>query len=134
MKNENPFERFGLDPREGIASITARLRELAEDATNESERGEIRAVWEELTLHPARRLRAAVAAHPETRPRLGSPPPPVPMAAARPLTLRDLAPLPSVAAALGTRKGGPRTLEKTSASLPLAMDPHLQASNAPEKP
>lgn len=134
MKTENPFERFGLDPREGITGITARLRELAEDATNESERSEIRAVWEELTLHPARRLRAAVTAHPETRPRLGSPPPPLATSTARPLTLRDLALRPSVAAALGTQTDTRRSLGKVSSSLPLAMDPHLQTSNAPEKP
>jgi hypothetical protein len=134
LKNENPFERFALDPREGIASITARLRELAEDATNEHERAEIRAVWEELTLHPARRLRAAVGAHPETRPPLGSPPPPLPTTSARLLTFRDLALRPSVAMALATRADAPRAHEETSASLPLAIDPHLQASNAPEKP
>ena len=133
MKIENPFERFGLDPREGIASITARLRELAEDATNE-ERREIRAVWEELTLHPAGRLRAAVTAHPETRPRLGSPPPPLATSTARPLTLRDLTLRPSVAAALGAQPDARRSLEKTSSSLPLSLDPHLQTSNAPEKP
>lgn len=132
MKNENPFERFGLDPREGIASITARLRELAEDATSESERAEIRAVWEELTLHPARRLRAAMRAHPETRPALGSPPPPVASSKARVLTLRDLALRPSVAAALTARH--PRSAGKTSSESSLASDPHLQASNAPEKP
>jgi hypothetical protein len=133
MKNENPFERFGLDPREGIASITARLRELTEDATSEAERAEIRAVWEELTLHPARRLRAAMRAHPETRPPLGSPPPPVATASARTLTLRDLALRPSVAAALTTHPRSYGSSEKQAQNR-LASDPHLQASNAPEKP
>ncbi len=132
MKNENPFERFGLDPREGITNITARLRELAEDATTEAERAEIRAVWEELTLHPARRLRAAMRAHPETRPPLGSPPPPVTSAKPRPLTLRDLALRPSVAAAL--TPSPPRSTGEISSESSLASDPHLQASNAPEKP
>ncbi|MBX3230807.1 MAG: hypothetical protein KIT84_01210 [Labilithrix sp.] len=71
---DNPFERYALDPREGIAAITQRLKELAEDAKDEAERERIRAAWEELTLHPTRRLRAALFAHPETRPPLGRPP------------------------------------------------------------
>ncbi len=71
---DNPFERYGLDPREGVAAITQRLKELAEDAKDEAERERIRAAWEELTLHPARRLRAALFAHPETRPPLAGPP------------------------------------------------------------
>ncbi|MBX3210917.1 MAG: hypothetical protein KF850_02695 [Labilithrix sp.] len=100
---DNPFERYDLDPREGIAAITARLKELAEDARDEAERARIRAAWEELTLHPARRLRAALFAHPETRGPLGTPPPlprrrPAPAAA---LELRDLAARPSVLEALG---------------------------------
>ena len=57
--DDNPFERYGLDPREGVVAITQRLKELAEDATDDAERERIRAAWEELTLHPARRLRAA---------------------------------------------------------------------------
>lgn len=100
---DNPFERYDLDPRDGIAAITARLKELAEDATDDAERERIRAAWEELTLHPARRLRAALFAHPETRSALGSPPRP-----ARPsgaievtLTFEELAPLPSLLVALG---------------------------------
>lgn len=73
---ENPFERYDLDPRDGISAITARLKELAEDATDDAERERIRAAWEELTLDPARRLKAALFAHPETRPPLGVPPSP----------------------------------------------------------
>jgi hypothetical protein len=71
---DNPFERYDLDPREGITAITQRLKELAEDAKDDVEREHIRAAWEELTLHPARRLRAALFAHPETRGALGMPP------------------------------------------------------------
>jgi hypothetical protein len=71
---DNPFERYELDPREGISAITQKLKELAEDAKDDAEREAIRAAWEELTLHPARRLRAALFAHPETRPELGQPP------------------------------------------------------------
>ncbi|MDB5217601.1 MAG: hypothetical protein JWO86_5528 [Myxococcaceae bacterium] len=98
---DNPFERYGLDPREGIVAITQRLKELAEDATDDAERERIREAWEELTLHPARRLRAALNAHPETRAPLGSPPMlgrvrVVPTE----LELRDLAARPSALAAL----------------------------------
>jgi hypothetical protein len=104
MAADNPFERYGLDPRDGIVAITQRLKELAEDATDPAERERIRAAWEELTLHPARRLRAALEAHPETRAPLGSPPAlPRTRAHARPGTdfeLRDLAARPSAVAAL----------------------------------
>lgn len=97
----NPFERYDLDPRDGIAAITERLKELAEDAKDDGERERIRAAWEELTLHPRRRLRAALFAHPETRPPLGSPPlPPRMRGASAELGLRDLAARPSVAAAV----------------------------------
>jgi hypothetical protein len=102
MAADNPFERYGLDPRDGIAAITQRLKELAEDATDPAERDRIRAAWEELTLHPARRLRAALEAHPETRAPLGSPPPlpRVRANAQQVLELRDLAARPSAVAAL----------------------------------
>ena len=134
MSRKNPFERYDIDPMQGPTAITARLRELAEDA-GEDERAEIRAAWEELTLHPLRRLSAAFGAHPETRPPLGLPPrstplDPVPRAPARspaapgaehpsagspggavdpPLALRDLALRPPIASALGDeRRPGPR--------------------------
>ena len=104
MAADNPFERYGLDPRDGIVAITQRLKELAEDATDPAERERIRAAWEELTLHPARRLRAALEAHPETRAPLGSPPPLAARAAhahqAIELELRNLAARPSAVAAL----------------------------------
>lgn len=104
---DNPFERYDLDPREGITAITQRLKELAEDAKDDAEREHIRAAWEELTLHPARRLRAALFAHPETRRPLGSPPSlprrraPRADAPGLDLTLRDLAARPSLLVALG---------------------------------
>lgn len=104
---DNPFEQYDLDPREGIAAITQRLKELAEDAKDDAERERIRAAWEELTLHPARRLRAALFAHPETRGALGMPPP-LPRrrslrseTAGLDLTLRDLAARPSLLSSLG---------------------------------
>jgi hypothetical protein len=99
---DNPFERYDLDPKDGIAAITQRLRELAEDANDDAERERIRATWEELTLHPRRRLRAALFAHPETRKPLGSPPsqPRIHAARSGPV-LRDLAARPSVLQAIG---------------------------------
>ena len=101
QRSDNPFERYGLDPREGIVAITQRLKELAEDAKDDAERERIRAAWEELTLHPARRLRAALNAHPETRAPLGSAPPlPRVRSAPTELELRDLAARPSAVAAL----------------------------------
>lgn len=127
--SDNPFERYGLDPREGIGAITQRLKELAEDATDEAERDRIRAAWEELTLHPARRLRAALSAHPETRAPLGSPPalPRLRISKAE-LSLRDLAARPSAVAALPSsimmqdvRAAG---LPEEDAP-PLDEDPHL---------
>lgn len=98
---DNPFERYDLDPRDGVVAITQRLKELAEDAKDEEERNRIRAAWEELTLHPARRLRAALDAHPETRKPLGAPPS-LPRLRVSPLELelRDLAARPSALAAL----------------------------------
>ena len=127
--NDNPFEKYGLDPREGVVAITQRLKELAEDATTDAERDRIRAAWEELTLHPARRLRAALHAHPETRAPLGLPPS-LPRAAASTteLGLRDLAARPSALAALpfslaaaGLRGPGASEVDAP----PLDDDPHL---------
>lgn len=99
----NPFERYDLDPREGIQAITLRLKELAEETEDPAERERIRAAWEELTVHPGRRLRAAIFAHPETRAPLGAPPPAtrVRREEAAPPTLASLAARPSVRAALG---------------------------------
>lgn len=102
----NPFERYDLDPRDGISAITQRLKELAEDAKDDAERERIRAAWEELTLHPRRRLRAALFAHPETRHPLGPPPSPARMrGSSAELGLRDLAARPSVAAAVPEDQG-----------------------------
>src|SRR6185503_7506044 len=104
-------------------AITQRLKELAEDATSDAERERIRAAWEELTLHPARRLRAALFAHPETRPPLGSPP----MLSrvrldpkSHALGLRDLAAPPSVSGSLGARETGEKGEDEDAP--PLADD------------
>lgn len=121
--SDNPFERYDLDPREGIVAITQRLKELAEDAKDDAERERIRAAWEELTLHPARRLRAALNAHPETRAPLGSPPA-LPRIRIDPteLELRDLAARPSAFAALPPSI---RDAEATEMAPPLDEDPHF---------
>jgi hypothetical protein len=113
---ENPFEAFDLDPLAGPEAITDRLRELAEEASTE-ERARIREAWQALTLHPLRRLQAALGAHPETRALLGAPPaPPRWEAALGEVTLLDLLILPSVEAALG-----PGDVE--TSDVPLELDP-----------
>ncbi len=127
--DDNPFEKYGLDPREGVVVITQRLKELAEDATTEAERDRIRAAWEELTLHPARRLRAALHAHPETRAPLGLPPSLLRhRVSATELELRDLAARPSALAALPLVIA-PAELRAHGAgevdAPPLDDDPHL---------
>lgn len=71
--DENPFDRYDLDPSSPPQAITERFRELVADA-KESERDALRAAWDALTLHPEGRVRAAFFAHPETRPKLGEPP------------------------------------------------------------
>lgn len=71
--DENPFDRYDLDPRASPEAITERFRELVEGAP-EHERDALRAAWDALTLHPEGRVRAAFFAHPETRPPLGAPP------------------------------------------------------------
>jgi hypothetical protein len=119
-ENENPYERWDIDPLGGPAAITERMRELAEDAPDEGSRKAIRAAWEELTLHPARRLRAALTAHPDTHGHPGAPPtaPRAASAVTEPLTLADLALRPSALATLGG--GEPALLD-----LPFERDPVL---------
>ncbi|MEM9069128.1 MAG: hypothetical protein AAGE52_11510 [Myxococcota bacterium] len=119
----NPFERWDLDPFEGPAAITERMRDLAEDADDET-RALLREDWEALTMHPRRRLELAFGAHPETRAPLGRPPRPA--RRARPsaeLTLADLARAPSVAAALG-----PVIDPAKLPDVPLHADPILHPS------
>lgn len=121
----NPFERFDLDPRDGVEAITQRLKELAEDARTDEERNLVREAWEELTLHPARRLRAALFAHPESRPPVGRPPPPARVrvadvtAAVKPVfRLRDIAERPRLARALSV-------LDEVGPDLPSLLDDPL---------
>jgi len=63
----NPFVRFGLDPRSTLAQITERLRELAEDASDE-ERAALRVAWESLSRSPARRFELVLEAGPTVPP------------------------------------------------------------------
>lgn len=117
MSTDNPFERYDLDPREGVAAITEALKEAIEDAETEAERQAIREAWQALTLHPRRRVELALQAHPETRPPLGRPPrPPKPRASAE-LEARDLVTLPSARQALGLALELP--------DVPLEDDPFL---------
>jgi hypothetical protein len=95
----NPFERYDIDPSAGPDAITARMRELIEQA-DEDERQQLRADWEALTLHPRRRLELALAAFPQTRAPARRPTRPPASAPLRELTMADLCWLPSVAEAL----------------------------------
>ncbi|MBK9258558.1 MAG: hypothetical protein IPM54_01855 [Polyangiaceae bacterium] len=133
----NPFERFGIDPKEGPRAITERLRELAEDA-NEEDRAAIRAAWEELTLHPLRRLRAALGAHPRhpDASRTSSDYAPLrgrKTSAQKSLTFIDLAPRPSVAFALRAFLSSAAERTRRSTPQPLDDDPVLALSPS-EKP
>jgi hypothetical protein len=103
---ENPFDELDIDPHSGPGGITERMRELIEEATDEAERTRLRALWQELTMHPGRRVRLALLAHPESRAPLGAPPSRAfttltTVITAETVTLGDLALLPAVAAALG---------------------------------
>jgi hypothetical protein len=135
--SSNPFERFGIDPKEGPRAITERLRELAEDA-NEDDRAAIRAAWEELTLHPLRRLRAAFGAHPLHPDFSRTSPDYAPLRKRKavtelPPTLQDLAPRPSVALALRTYFTSVDQRARSSTPQPLDDDPVL-ALSPPERP
>jgi hypothetical protein len=118
---ENPYERWDIDPLGGAAAITERMRELIEDAKDDAERAAIRAAWEELTLHPARRLRAALGAHPSAHGAASRPPRPSPMSRERMvLDLGDLAMRPSILSALGSEA------EPSLPDVSLDSDPVLQ--------
>ena len=116
--DENAFERYDIDPMQGPVAITERMRTLAEEATTEREQRAIRAAWEELTRHPARRFEAAVGAHPDSHRAAGAPPPPPPVARSPLLDpqVYDLTLRPSVLEALGLE-------EEAAASIP---DPPLE--------
>lgn len=56
----NPFDLHDLDPLSSPDEITERLRDLIEDAAPER-RQELRQAWEDLTLHPKKRLTSALS-------------------------------------------------------------------------
>lgn len=105
----NPYERWGIDPRSGPSAITERMREAMEDASDDATRSAIRDAWEELTFHPARRLRAALGAHPDSHGPRGAPPPAPfgPSRAPSAPCLLELLPRPSVLDALGLEADAP---------------------------
>ncbi len=132
---DNPFDRLGLSPLATVDEITNALRERAEDASDE-ERRMLRESWEELTMHPRARVRAALltfvpradAKEPRPAPLSASlkpsPPPDDPLAG---ISAVDLLPRPSIGAALvsGTRGAAP-----PSALPPLEDDPIVQRALA----
>lgn len=124
MTDDNPYERYELDPLAGPGAITARLRELAEDAEDELVRARIREAWEALTMHPRRRLDLALRAHPESRADPGRPPRPTVVGPAGPPQLDELVALPPLAELAGVA-------EVELADRPLEEDPILspRASN-----
>jgi hypothetical protein len=107
---DNPLDKLGLSPLATVDEITAALRERAEDASEE-ERKVLRATWEELTLHPRSRVRAAVLTFPPRKssgearaPGLSPALRPAPAAGddhSRGVAPVDLLPRPAVARALG---------------------------------
>ena len=118
----NPYERWDIDPLGGPEAITRRMRDLAEEAPDEATRKAIRAGWEELTMHPARRLKAALGAHPDSHGVAGAPPP-LPPRRVPPkleLELRDLALRPRIVDALDA------PVTETLPDEPAGDDPHLR--------
>jgi hypothetical protein len=73
QRGENLFDRWDLDPSHGPQSITERLRERMEEADPPTA-VQLRRAWEELTMHPKRRIAEALSTFPETRPPIGRPP------------------------------------------------------------
>lgn len=63
-RGDNPFRRYGLDVTQDLASITERLRQLADDAVDPEERRAIREAWEQLTRSPVVRFELALDVSP----------------------------------------------------------------------
>ncbi|MFO0615045.1 MAG: hypothetical protein U0414_20815 [Polyangiaceae bacterium] len=122
---DNPLDRFGLSPFATVEEITSVMRERAEEAP-EPERAELREAWEELTMHPRARLRAALFTSPprSSGARPQRPPPLSPELASAPapeggagflegVALVDLLPRPLVAPAFARAKSdAPRVLPR----------------------
>ena len=62
---ENPFDRFEIDPLAGREVDLALPRSLDRNGARSRARRAPASLREELTLHPAKCLRAALLAHPE---------------------------------------------------------------------
>ena len=133
---DNPLDRLGLSPLATVDEITQALRERAEDASDD-ERKMLRETWEELTLHPRSRVRAAVLTFPprdvvREGTHSSDPRPPELSPALRPVPPRtgdpmevvaraDLLPRPSIARALHGPSG--RIAPAPPALPPLDDDP-----------
>ena len=72
-RSDNLFDRWDLDPSAGPQAITERLRDAMEEADPPTAI-ELRRAWEELTMHPKRRIAEALSTFPDTRPPIGRPP------------------------------------------------------------
>ena len=127
---QNLFDRWDLDPSSGPQAITEQLRDLLEEADPPTA-VELRRAWEELTMHPKRRIAEALGTFPETRPPIGRPPQPL-RAPPRETSGEDTRIVHApVAAALRPPGGGvaPRTVR---ALPPLEHDPLLRTRD-PQK-
>jgi hypothetical protein len=135
--NDNPFDRFDVDPSSGPEAITEALREKMEDAKSDDERARLREAWEAMTRDPMLRLVHALAAHPESRLPLGHPPPgvrgegvPQPPRAIGEVTLLDILPLPSMSDAWELRERA--TPEVSNAPEPWWADALLKPRLKPD--
>ena len=108
----NAFDVFDLDPSSTALELTAILRERTELASTE-QRALLRDAWEELTLHPERRLLLALTAFPETR--------------------EMLTPMPAVARAASTTEAPLDLLDLLDFIDPLNLEAALSPPNADEK-
>ncbi len=110
----NPFVRYGLDPAMTLAELTERMRELAEEASEE-ERVALRAAWDALTRSPARRLELVLMAGPAPR-AIDLGPTSAPPAAWPEPTLADLLAPPPLGPALAPETDAERRARKIDLS------------------
>ena len=130
MSETNLFDRWNLDPSAGPQAITERLRDAMEEADPPTAI-ELRRAWEELTMHPKRRIAEALSTFPETRPPIGRPP--LPVRATVPTPAGDEARL--VHAPVAGALGSSTTPSPTVRCLPaLERDPLLRARNPEAAP
>lgn len=120
---ESPYLRFGLEPDASLEEITARLRELAEDAADDAARAALREAWNELSRSPARRLTLALEAGPAG----------VPLPQPRRAPPLPRAPAPSLASVIAPAPLAPRAPPGPRPAAPLAflIDPGERALVGP---